>query len=79
MKKTWLIATAAAAVLGFAALAQAREPAAMDRDGGHSGVMHPSRYVHAPRYHGPNIFRPLTGHRHYRRRWRERGRWHYSY
>ena len=79
MKKTWLIATVAAALFSFAGLAQARAPMAMDRDGGHSGEMHPSRYVNAPRYHGPNIFRPLIGHRRYRRRWREHGHWHYSY
>ena len=78
MRKMFLVATAASALLSFAGLAnaRAREPAAMDRDGGHSGVMHEGRYVDAPRWHGPNIFAPFA-HRHYHHRWWSHGRWYY--
>jgi hypothetical protein len=70
-----LIATAAAATLGFVSFAQALTPAQsgalMDRDGGHSGKMHPTHITHAPRvgrsvgfFYGPHHYHPY--YRHYR-------------
>ena len=63
-----LIATVAAATLGFVSFAQALTPAEsgsqMDRDGGHNGAMHSSRVRHAPRFPGP-IVRVFGPHHYY--------------
>jgi hypothetical protein len=73
--KTLLIATAVAAMLGYAGVAQAT----VDNDGGPSGRLHEGRTVAAPHFSTPRFFAPYHRYHYGRHRGWEQGRGYYRY